>query len=655
MIKTDLPLKWLIISCLLCIFLLHPAVSVSQAVFIPDIQVEKFAQQADSIFYPLFLASFDWIKNNDTAILDGFYAPGVLRMAPGKGNTLPDPSMLKILPVFKQKNISAKAFPIKFPIDWSDTVNPDPSWRLWFQSLIWLNPYLQSVNPDSVNAAFCVINDWILSHLTYPASNERFAYDDHAVAERLVVLQRALVVMNQRGFSYQPFKSRLFLSVLNHIFFISSLEKYLCWHNHAIIFDEKLIAALRGLPFFLKQDEIIKLAFHRVFEQYRFVYTSEGVHKEHSPCYHKDFSSTLTSLVQLAVQFNIPVPASIKELQKKALEYSRYIELVGNSFPVGDCSRPMTQSERASPVENATRELKPEIVPGITNQPVPYSQKCKLFPLSGWMYVYDTVQKINIVAQSDFFSFSHYQQDETSFIIHVDSVELLIDPGLYSYAKSPVYSYYRSPRAHNVITVAQARDSVSYSNTGLSGISRYSLGSDSTGNFIGGVEMTHAHYRYLGIETYRQFFFPGKQTMVIRDIIDSKEKHTFHQLFHLAPNATITKKQGRFLIQWPNHPYYLIIESNAKKHKIIQGGNEPLQGWYFPSFNKMAESPVLVFKGKGKKCTFITRIFIGTPGYLQPDEAEIVEKYLLMQSGLDSVKRKTLVHQHVPARWKPNR
>ncbi len=648
-------MKWLIISCLLLVFLVRIPSSFSQDIFIPDTKVKKFAQQADLIYYPLFLASFDWIKNNDTAILDIYYAPGFLRKAASGGSILPDSSMLKILPVFKQKNISDKAFPIKFPIDWSDTVNPDPSWRLWFQSLTWLNSYLQSTNPDSVNGAFCVINDWILSHLTYPATNERFAYDDHAVAERLVVLQRALVVMNQRGFSYQPFKSRLLLSVLNHIFFISSLEKYLCWHNHAIIFDEKLITALRGLPFFLKQDEFIRLAFHRVFEQYRFVFTSEGVHKEHSPCYHKDFSSTLTSLVQMAVQCNIPVPVSIKELHKKALEYTRYIELLGNSFPVGDCSWPMTQSERASPVGKFIDAPKSAFVSDTNNQLVSSSQKCKLFPLSGWMYVYDTIQKINIVAQSDFFSFSHYQQDETSFIIHVDSVELLIDPGLYSYAKSPVYSYYRSPRAHNVITVAQTRDSVNSSNTGLSGISRYSLGSDSTGNFTGGVEMTHAHYRYLGIETYRQFFFPVEHTMIIRDIIDSKEKHTFNQLFHLAPNATITKKQGKFLVQWPNHPYYLIIESNVKKHKIIQGSNKPLQGWYFPSFNKMAENPVLIFQGKGKKCDFVTRIFIGIPGFLPPDEAEIVEKYLLLQSCLDSVKRKTLVHQHVPARWKPNR
>ena len=625
--------------------------------FIPDQKVMKLAQQADKLNFPLFLESLNWINSKDTEKIYLYYYRDLLPKPSGTIRIKADPRLLSQTPIFRMNDYGITDYSVRFPVSWHDSVHPNPTWRLWFQFLVWLNPYLKSNNGDSLNVAYCIINDWITQHVTYPVAFEKSAFGDHAPAERLLILVSAYNKLEQLQFDDRSLYTNLLLSILSHIFFISSLEQYTCWHNHAIIFDEKLITSLTQLNSFKQRDEFLKLAYSRVFEQYHYSYTTEGVHKEHSPCYHCGFSAILNSLVASAIEFNIPVPMSIMTIKEKSSEYSRYAEFIGYNFPVGDCARikPGNDQKRKNPLSRVNADTISSKVDSSKEQAKYGNLKYKLFPQSGWFYAFDSVSKVKITAQSDFFSMSHYQRDETSFIIKVRNLELIIDPGLYSYTNSPVTTYFRSSSAHNMLVVDDLPDDVDMENTGLSGITRSVLMNDKNGMNMAGIEMTNPNYRKYGVDVHRQFIFPGGHEMIVKDVVRSKDKHTYKQLFHLAPDAMVTQRGNTIVVKWGQHSNYLVLKSKFDSFRIITGQEDPMQGWYFPLFNEIRPAPVLELSKKGDDCDFKTSVYIVVDGTEKPKPNKTARNVRKVISQLELSERRNLVHLPFPKPWKPER
>jgi len=618
-------------------------------VYKPDKEVMLLAQDFDKTCFPLFLKMLEAIRNNDTSILTDFFYihPGI---ADFDKSTISLKNYKPGVPlIYTRRFTRSEDYLVSFPINWSDDIHPDKSWRLWFQSLRWLQPYLRTNNEDSIIAAFNVIDDWNVSHTNYPASNTSYAYDDHASAERLLTMVMAYHKLKSSSLHDPSFQNRLMLSILAHIFFISSLEKYHSWHNHAIIFDERLLTSLRNLHDFKLRAEFASLAFQRVFEQYRNSFTNEGVHKEHSPCYHIDFTNSLNWIISLAEEFNYDVPPHILTIQKKANEYSCLITMGNKRLTIGDCAyeSPIVLQSDNYAYEPLTIEYS-------------ISKTCSfefnMLPASGWVFVFDTLLDIHVVIQSDFYSFAHYQQDDTSFILNIREYEMIIDPGLHSYNTGELDHYYRSARAHNLLIVDENNFDVDFqNNTGRSGITRYYKGIMNKNSEVAFIEMTHPHYEYMGIEVFRQFFFPGSYNMIIKDIAYAKDIHNYSQLFHLAPDAIVIKNKDSYLVSWPHHPYQLRFSSNEDGYSIIKGQYDPLMGWYFPGLNQTSETPVLILNKTGSDIEFITRIELLTPYKCRSKKRAISRNMKNLSHLVDTLERRSLVHQPTPNRWQPDR
>lgn len=159
-------------------------------------------------------------------------------------------------------------------------------------------------------------------------------------------------------------------------------------------------------------------------------------------------------------------------------------------------------------------------------QKKPFVHGFNVFPKSGWVFVKESISGLSMVSQSNFNSFGHYQQHETSFILKIKNYDLIIDPGIFSYNKtSPFYSFMSKSSAHNVLLIDDHEFNSQKSNFGLSGITRwYVENSDQTGN-NGVVEITHPHYNNINVHFFRQLSYMGNNTLIIRDIVDSPEKH----------------------------------------------------------------------------------------------------------------------------------
>jgi hypothetical protein len=463
-----------------------------------------------------------------------------------------------------------------------------------------------------------------------------FAFGDHAPAERLQVLTDAYVKLKKINTISPSLMSNIQLAILSHLFFISSLEKYSGWHNHAIIFDEKMIASLQKLTDFRNRTGFLKLAYTRVFEQYRFSFTIEGVHKEHSPCYHNWLTGLFENLISSAKEEGISVPGQISELQQLAFEFTRTVDLMGSNFVIGDCSR--------SPVK----------IPKRRTLDIDGSLNYRTFPLSGWFFaIGGRRNEVRFAAQSDFHSLAHYQRDETSFVLSAAGHELIVDPGLYSYAESPVYTFYRSSRAHNMTVVDGFPDVTDLSLTGLSGITRFcSHFPDQVNDDLFAIEMSNPHYKKSGTEIHRQFYFTGGYDFVIIDVVTAKSEINCRQLFHLAPGARITKSDGGFLVKWKAHDISLFIDGNEDSYEITEGRKEPMQGWYFPGFNEMVSAPVLELKKKGDQLNFITYISIRGNPQAKSFRKESMRQLKSLIPELEKVQRRELIHQMVPNQWK---
>lgn len=620
----------------------------NEPVFVPDSSVRRLAVEMDKKYYTLFLESFDWIKTGDVGCIPLYFGDSTRFRKKGAAVDLTKTRELRVRPVYTYGQIVHDPYPVSFPINWKDSANSDLTWQLYFQSLQWLRPMLKSRNQDTLAAAFGVINDWIGQHTEYPLKGEKQAWGDHAPAERLVVFTEALRRFEELGINDSVTWKNLRFSILNHLFFIATLEKYYSWHNHAIIFDEKMITALEILKEFVLREELLNLAFQRMFEQYRFSYTPEGIHREHSPCYHKLFSATLIRMTQTAGRLGIPLPDFIRRIRTNSSAFTTIADKLGSSFPVGDCARkPPADNFRQTGTKTGTNVSGPGL-----------NFSYEVFPLSGWFFAFDTLATVAFCTQSDFHSFSHYQRDETSFILKAGTQELIIDPGLYNYQNSPVYEYYRSSRAHNMLVVDGLPDVFDEKLTGFSGITRYAIGQEGDFNGKAAVELVNPHYQNFGVEIHRQYLFPGHNSILVRDVIESKERHTYRQLFHLWPGARVGEKGSSIEISWENAAYSIVLSGKFKDFRLIESASDPLQGWYFPAFNQMAPAPVLELVLKGKNCHFETLVMIRNNNSGQVTSAEMKEIFKLagtIGENLEKQPVRELIHEPFPARWKSSR
>lgn len=532
---------------------------------------------------------------------------------------------------------------MNLPVQWKNIPGKDNSWNLYFQSLTWLKYLINSTNQDSVFTGFRIINEWISEHDFYPNSDEPFAYSDHATSYRLGILVKAYKKYKSMGIRQPDFERRIRLSILSHIFLMVSAEKYMPYHNHGIIMDNSLIRALHELPEFNRQKEFIDFAYKRMFEVYRYSFTSEGLHKEHSPCYHYQFANMLKSSLDLADTLKIIIPEDVQKISLLSNDYIEYMNWNGNYPPVGDCARNRPIPKSKSTLQN--------------------SSYFHVFPQSGWVYVSDTVENIKIVSQCNYYSNTHYQEHETSFLLNVNGNELIVDPGLYSYTKSPLNSYMNEAKSHNVLVVNDQNFNSQYLQTGLSGVTRFYIDSANYPSSAGIVEMTHPHYEKLGVKLYRQLASFNHNSLTVMDSMISEKSNTYSQRFHFAPGASVKEQKYGLIMRWKRHPYVLFIQTNADDFEFIDENktSNRNRAWYFSQFNEALPGSVLILNRIGSNVNVLTSINVYNNQKIHLTEdifsntASYSEDYGKLKSGLDKIKQKTFIQESRPNRWTPVR
>jgi hypothetical protein len=501
-------------------------------------------------------------------------------------------------PVPVQVDMGYPTYDVTFPIDWNVDPYEDRTWQHRFHSLYWLEDYYSAAEDgdvDSLKTAFLIISDWIKANAFWPGTHTRFQWGDHSSTIRMRILAQGLQLYLASSLADPLFQKRLQASIAAHIYFLASDAFYMEQSNHGIMSDMGLLLQPMNVEGFSDTEEIFAWANSRIELQFTYAFTADGVHKEHSPCYHLFVSRMLRDYRNIVAQYTDWDHAHWDDLLDNTARFATHITQPTGFLPgIGDC-------HDGGEVVASTEYLNdnPELLYAITEgaQGARPADTMAVFDVAGWAVFRSSwdlpFSGITYAAiQSDFHSNMHYHEDDTSFIITSHGVPLLVDPGYHSYNYNPIDLYARAASAHNVLIVDDRDFEKDLARVGTAGITRWLEGS--VGSWRGIVELVHSHYEDMGVQLSRLFAQLDDTSFGVKDIVTADGEHDYTQLFHLAPGSVFTDVgAGVYRFQWVEHETSVWLRNTSASFDVVEGQQDPVQGWVCPELLVSVPAQVL--------------------------------------------------------------
>ena len=209
---------------------------------------------------------------------------------------------------------------------------------------------------------------------------------------------------------------------------------------------------------------------------------------------------------------------------------------------------------------------------------------------------------------------AHGHADALSFVMNINGREFFIDSGTYSYHIAKKWrEYFVGTTAHNTICIDDLNQAYHASDTMWLNHYKCDTLSVIANDDYECVEASHTGYK--NVQHRRKIEFNKvEESFTITDyltVTDNKE-HSILLHFHLHPEIEILETSKSNYKLSDKQKIKLRIEcDNQLVTKIIKGSEDPVLGWYSPSF--MQKCPTNVIQGKQKinsNTTLITKIYI---------------------------------------------
>ena len=496
-------------------------------------------------------------------------------------------------------------------IDWSFNNEDERSWNYhkhcWGMLDALLDAHSKNINKVDLKPALVIAFDWVQKNVSsngQPIKTvSKFAWYDMAVGlrvQRLSYLYDAarierLLTKEQDKLLWQAIKAhQRYLEDDNNIAFHT---------NHGYYQAAGQIAMGRR---FRLIDESMSMSMEQGILRFKNIlsnqFTSEGVHKEHSPDYHRMVYQTLLSMIDANLIEDIEI-----------LDFTRQIEASLSRFMLpnqtlasfGDTeSRSMYMS-----IEDAINHWNtPEMHYVVTNGGIgqPPINDLTVFKESGYFVIHknpnkndNEYKKFSYLAQTAaFHSRTHKHADDLSFVWYDRGHSILIDAGRYGYIGKaeigtelwkqgywythPHRIYCESTRAHNTLEF----DGKNYPRKGVKPYGSAIGRSKVYDNGLTVLETETKHFKT--IRRVRVIIYLPNQWLVIFDWFKDnlEHKHNVRQWFNFDPDLKIEKHNNSYCTQIDQNTnlYITNLLLNVKGSKIMRGVKEPrLQGWYSPA------------------------------------------------------------------------
>lgn len=387
-------------------------------------------------------------------------------------------------------------------------------------------------------------------------------------------------------------------SLLKQVDWLMCDKFYTKRHNHGMHQDIALLAySLLIEKNKERKKEILQKALSRTGEYIDYVFTDDGIHKEHSPGYAKGTLQEAAMMISLTDKISPEFCHDVSHKIQNSYEYLNYILKPDNTWPsIGDSS-PGTPGQLKKDENMVLRDA-------------------AVYPLGGYSIFRSSWTKdatwIMFLASTH--SSAHKHGDDLSFLVYHKG-DLFVEGGKRNYNyKDRMTAWAYSGFAHNVLIVNDAAFPVKLANSGhqliypralKTGIVDYSIDGDIK-------KVSGRQIRFENVEQKRSLCWDKKKnSLLVTDELDVKEKLNAAFLYHIAEGVVVKElKDGWAFYRDRNLVAEMHVENREPvKLETVTGreGRYPYCTWIFNGNDQPKHGSLLLIKMKCNPGKYLIR------------------------------------------------
>lgn len=493
----------------------------------------------------------------------------------------------------------------KGSIPWAFSGQQERSWNFHIHSWDMMDALLKTHSETQLTRylepALLVALDWRDYVKAHHADLSPFAWYDMAVGLRAYRLAYLFEASELAGLLSEEQKGQLWELLKQHQEYLGNDDNIVFHNNHGFYQAAGQLAMGRR---FADRSKTMRQALDqgksRLLRMLETQFASDGVHREHSPDYHRMVYDTLRGVLDAELVTDPKIVAFAQKIEE-ALSWFVLPNYRLANFGDSDY-RLVSASVVVAKQKWKTDAMRYVCTGGRLGQPP--SKSLAVFPEGGYFVVRVPVdndktefkQQGYLAQQAAFHSRTHKHADTLSFVWHEHGQDILVDSGRYGYLgkaeqgselwkdghwySDPNRIYCESTRAHNVLEF----DSANYPRKGIrpfgSVIGRHL--EHESGVFMLETEARH----FKGMRHARVLFYLPGQWLIVFDWFkdNTGRKHDVRQWFHLAPDLSASPDEGGYRIEVEGIDAPLCIQSclpGPARMDITRGEHDPvMQGWW---------------------------------------------------------------------------
>lgn len=497
------------------------------------------------------------------------------------------------------------------------------SWNFHVHSLDMIDPLLAAHSETGelkyLTPALRIGLDWVSKHPRKAPDASPMAWYDMAVGLRAYRLGYLFQAASEARLLSPTQRDSLFSSLREHCEELADDSKIAFHSNHGYFQVAGQLALGRRFkelsPQMADLHEQGRNRLERMLDQQ---FGGDGVHREHSPDYHRMVADTLLGLVRAGL-VESPELLGRTEAIEDALAW--FVTPDGTIANFGDSdSRQMVYSAEAASRKWTTPLMRAVASDGVGGAGWP--RGLRKFSESGYAIVRcpDTVEPDNIrrdsyLAQTAaFHSRTHKHCDDLSFIWHERGQPLLVDSGRYGYIgktemgsdlwqqgfwySDPMRVYMESTRAHNTLE--------------FDGLNALRKGAKPYGSALvqacerSGVYCIETRCKQHGSIWHDRLLLlsPGQWLLVFDVYTDNlKQSHDVKQWFHLAPGHKAQPVADGYDVTLEGGGALSVrsLLGGVETGEVIAGREQdPIQGWWSDKERSAVPADAFAFRQQGK-------------------------------------------------------
>ncbi|MGE6408626.1 MULTISPECIES: heparinase II/III domain-containing protein [unclassified Psychrobacter] len=523
-------------------------------------------------------------------------------------------------------------------IDWQLYDEDQRSWNFHIHSWDMVEALLTAYNKDSfklfLRPTVQIALDWVQHHTidAKPIVSDKiskFAWYDMAAGLRAYRLAFIIDAADREGLLTKKESCLLWDGLLAHDDYLKSDDNIAFHTNHGYYQAAGQIAMGRR---FAQTQENMATALEQGIERFKIMldtqFTQEGVHREHSPDYHRMVYETLVGVINAELIDDESIIAFTKNIEK-ALSWFIYPNRRIVNFGDSD-SRDVTSTVNIAKLKWQTSPMHFVTTNGEFGSL--NDKTLKVFKEAGYFIVrnrnsatdlgYD--QYSYLAQNAAFHSRTHKHADDLSFVWYDRGHNILIDAGRYGYIGKaemgselwkegywythPNRLYCESTRAHNTLEF----DEKDYTRKGVkpygSAIGRHKQ----YPNGLTILETECKHFKT--IRRARLLIYMPNQWLITYDWFKDNldEPHDVRQCFNFAPEIKVEQRENSYTAQLNNKTELHITNllDKSKASKVLCGVELPrLQGWFSPSEREFIPADSISYDVKNISTGSIATLF----------------------------------------------